>query len=177
MKKILMITIAIMFLYNTILWGQVDEESPKLIPPTPTAFELGKYGQMNVGLFTGTSNIDIPLYTFNTKSINVPISLHYSSNGIKVDQMETNVGLGWNLNSGGVITRIIRDQQDEDNNCFYPKNKISNLADPFTLEYFYNAGNGNNDTETDICITLMDTQVNLCLVMISLLFQYLLRRY
>jgi len=29
-------------------------ELPNLIPPSPTAYELGKYGEVQVGHFTGT---------------------------------------------------------------------------------------------------------------------------
>src|SRR5690554_1065147 len=87
---------------------------PKIVPPSPTAYEFGKYGQVPVGMFTGTPSVSVPLYTYNTRNLSVPISLSYSSNGIKVDQLSTNVGLGWNFNAGGVITRIARDKMDED---------------------------------------------------------------
>ena len=92
---------------------QTKAELPDIPPPSPTAYELGKYGQIPVGLFTGTPSYDMPLYTFKTKNLSVPISVSYNSNGIKVDQVETNVGLGWSLNCGGVITRIVRGLPDE----------------------------------------------------------------
>jgi len=89
-------------------FAQEKDFVPSFIPPSPTAYELGKYGQIPIGLFTGTPNINIPLYEYKTKNLSVPISLSYNSNGIKVDQIESNVGLGWSLNAGGVISRIIR---------------------------------------------------------------------
>lgn len=86
---------------------------PNIIPPSPTAYALGNYGNIPVGLFTGSPNISVPLFTYKTGSIDLPLSLSYSSNGVKVDEISTNVGLGWNLNFGGVITRMVRDRADE----------------------------------------------------------------
>lgn len=43
----------------------------------------------------------------------LPISLNYSSNGLKVDEMPTKTGMSWVLNAGGVITRTVYDKPDE----------------------------------------------------------------
>lgn len=124
---------------------------PTILPPSPTAYELGKYGQINVGTFTGTPNISVPLYTYKTKNLSIPISLSYNSNGILVDQMESNVGLGWSLNAGGVINRVVRGKQDEgrsispiseDNDC-YSENFITYMSNNQLLDtqpdlYSYN---------------------------------------
>jgi len=109
MKKTVLLSI-VFFLY---IQSAVSQELPTIIPPSPTAYELGKFGQIPVGLFSGTPNINIPLHSFNSGDVTVPISLSYNSNGIKVDQISSDVGLGWSLNAGGVITRILRDEVDE----------------------------------------------------------------
>ena len=130
-----------------------SQDLPNITPPSPTAYELGKFGQIPIGMFTGTPQMDIPLYTYQTKNLSVPISVNYSSNGIKVDQLSTNVGLGWNLNIGGVITRIVRDKSDENNDYLYPEDEIHNvgLTSPIALDFFF-AGGGDDDidTETDL---------------------------
>lgn len=135
---------------STSLSAQVSNDYPNIIPPSPTAYELGKYGQVPVGLFTGTPNINIPIITFKTPKLSVPISLSYNSNGIKVDQMETNVGLGWSLNAGGVISKIIRDKSDEENNYIFPINEITDFNNLETINFFYKAGHAEVDTETDL---------------------------
>ncbi|WP_291285703.1 DUF5977 domain-containing protein [Flavobacterium sp.] len=107
---------ALLFLFFSFqIIGQNNGQSsvPNIIPPSPTAYELGRYGQTDVGTFTGTPNISVPIYTYKTKNIAIPITLNYNSNGIQVDQMETNVGLGWNLSTGGIINRMVRGQADE----------------------------------------------------------------
>lgn len=147
MKKVF-ITALLMF-YQLSVFSQ---ELPEIIPPSPTAYELGKYGQVPIGFFTGTPNVSIPLYEYKTKNLSVPIALSYNSNGIKVDQQATNVGLGWSLNAGGVITRIVRDEPDEEGNTFFPEEEIktNGAMSPMALDFFYLASQADVDTEPDI---------------------------
>ncbi|RMZ59629.1 hypothetical protein D1632_08340 [Chryseobacterium nematophagum] len=126
---------------------------PNIIPPSPTAYALGNYGNIPVGAFTGSPNISIPLITYQTKNITLPIELFYTSNGIKVDEISTNVGLGWNLNFGGVITRIVRDKPDEvSTHLKTPENVTGAYTNPITNQFLYTLGNGSNalDTEADL---------------------------
>jgi hypothetical protein len=85
----------------------------QMVPPSPNAAALGEYGKVPVGLFTGTVEQNIPLYTINTGNYSLPLSLNYRSNGTRVSDMGSNVGLGWVLNAGGVITRTLNDKVDE----------------------------------------------------------------
>ncbi|WP_208111299.1 DUF5977 domain-containing protein, partial [Flavobacterium chryseum] len=123
---------------------------PNIVPPSPTAGELGKFGNVPVGLFTGAANISVPLITFKTKDLESPISLFYGSNGIKVDEVASNVGLGWNMNFGGVITRTVRDKNDETQTTVYPPDDLSNATDEQKVQFYKAAGQDNADTESDI---------------------------
>lgn len=89
------------------------QELPDIIPPTPNAASLGKYGEVPIGMFTGAPNINIPLHTVSLNNYSMPISLAYNSNGIKVDGYSSSVGTGWDLMVGGVISRRINDDPDE----------------------------------------------------------------
>ena len=148
MKKTVLLSI-VFFLY---IQPAVSQELPTIIPPSPTAFELGKYGQIPVGMFSGTTNLSIPLYNFKAGNLSVPISLSYNSNGIKVDQLSSNVGLGWSLNAGGVITRIVKDEADGENPTIFPEEDIhqAGVNSPMALDYFYLGGQESIDTETDM---------------------------
>lgn len=128
-----------------------DSNLPYRVLPSPTASELGKYGQVPVGDFTGTSSISVPLYTYKAGNISVPITLSYHSNGIKVDQLTSNVGLGWSLNCGGVISRTIRDLPDEDAEEQYPEDDIHTygLYDVEAMDYFIGASSEHVDSEAD----------------------------
>ena len=135
MKKILLLFVSI-FSSTTYCNAQ---DIPNVMPPSPNAASLGTYGQVPVGLFTGTPQIDIPLYSFATGKVVVPISLNYSSNGIRVDEMASDVGLGWSLSAGGVITRTIMDDADESQTA--PTPNFSDFSAE-TLSYLQNATNG-----------------------------------
>jgi YD repeat-containing protein len=88
---------------------------PVIIPATPNAAELSKYGNLDVGLQTGSLNFKVPIYTIAGNQWSMPIDLQYSTAGIKVDQIASRVGLGWALNAGGVVTRNINGKPDEFN--------------------------------------------------------------
>lgn len=77
------------------------------IPPSPTVGALGQYASLPIGYFNGLPEIDVPIYTIDHHGVQVPISLSYHASGIKVNQKESWVGLGWSLNAGGVIGRTV----------------------------------------------------------------------
>lgn len=91
----------------------INVKLPEILPPSPNAAELGKYGGIDVGMHTGTMNYKIPLYALAFGKSQLPIELQYSTTGIKVDQISSRVGMGWSLNSGGVITRSVNGRVDE----------------------------------------------------------------
>ncbi len=127
------------------------QELPKVIPASPNASSLGEYGKIPVGLFTGTPQVSIPIYQFNQGSLTIPISLSYSSNGIRVDQTASNVGLGWSLNAGGVITRVVMDDADEAIKAIMPNN-FPEGGTQEVLNYLNNSTNSEDgyDTLSDI---------------------------
>jgi hypothetical protein len=87
---------------------------PKLIPPSPNAAAFEKYGNIPVSTYTGVPNISIPIYQIKVRDISVPISISYHASGIKVGEEASRVGLGWTLNSGGMISRQINNEDDFD---------------------------------------------------------------
>jgi len=105
------------------VFGQQDDRvnnpaefQVNITPPSPEAYKLGTFGNIPVGMFTGTPNIDIPIINYAPEINDVPIKLNYSSSGIRVDEQSGLVGLGWKLAAGGVITRVVRGIPDEKTN-------------------------------------------------------------
>nr|WP_294988341.1 hypothetical protein [uncultured Sediminibacterium sp.] len=101
--------------------AQYDESSNQelrkvAIAPGPNASAIGKYGDMPVSLSTGIASIAIPFYTYSApqKGASFNVGLNYHSGGIKVEDMASNVGLGWSLNAGGMVSRTMRGRPDED---------------------------------------------------------------
>ncbi|HEU4472928.1 MAG TPA: DUF5977 domain-containing protein, partial [Flavisolibacter sp.] len=87
--------------------------SPTILPPSPDAFAFTRYGNLPVGLFTGTAQFSLPLYTVDAGSLKHNIGISYSSNGVKVDEMASRLGINWVLQAGGVITRTVMDKPDD----------------------------------------------------------------
>ena len=80
---------------------------------TPNAASIQRYHDMPVSLYTGVPDITIPLYTFRSGKLSLPISLSYHAGGIKPEEHPGWVGLGWTLRAGGTITRIKHGLPDE----------------------------------------------------------------
>jgi hypothetical protein len=88
------------------------------IPPAPEATALAKYGDIPVGYYTGIPEINLPLTEVGEGKLQIPIGLSYHSGGHKVDEIAPWTGLGWTLNSGGVVTRVVRGLPDEINDTW-----------------------------------------------------------
>src|SRR5882672_6030027 len=70
---------------------------PDILPPSPEAAAINKNGQLSVGMISGGAQASIPLYEIKLKSVRIPISLNYASNGTKVDEIPSRAGMNWTL--------------------------------------------------------------------------------
>lgn len=80
---------------------------------TPEAANLGTYGNIPVGLYTGTPEISVPLHTLKTGEYTLPIELSYHLSNVRPYPSPGVTGLGWTLLAGGCITRNVRGYYDE----------------------------------------------------------------
>ncbi|GHV36539.1 hypothetical protein FACS1894178_7870 [Bacteroidia bacterium] len=71
-----------------------------------------QYVDYPVSHYTGVPNISIPLYEIDCYGYKLPITLSYHASGIRVDQEASWVGLGWNLNVGGAVSRSVKMTDD-----------------------------------------------------------------
>lgn len=92
------------------LLTQSDIETQNIVfaPKSPTVAGLVQAIDCPVSYYTGTPEINIPLYTIPLRGLELPINLSYHASGIKVAQEASWVGLGWNLNCAGIVTRTIK---------------------------------------------------------------------
>lgn len=82
------------------------------------------YGQVN--LQTGGAVFSLPLFDWkdHKSSLNVMIALNYTSgSGLKTNEVASNVGQGWSLIAGGMITRMQVGEPDDQ------KERSGNLED------------------------------------------------
>lgn len=148
------------------LYGNAQTSTPyleafasKITPPTPSAFSFTKYGGLPINESSGLANVNVPIYKFNTGRISIPLSLNYTSEGVKVDEMNGWTGINWRMAAGGMITRTVNDKPDNlyiNNNIkrkFYSKAQLASFV---PLGPFYNNINlfeltlPEVDTEADI---------------------------
>lgn len=94
-------------------FSQSGSSIPSLTPPSPEASAFFKFTETPVTLSEGLTNINIPIYTIQTKGVSIPISLAYHSRGVKVHEIASRVGLGWTLNYGGMVSRQKRGKADD----------------------------------------------------------------
>ncbi|WP_406845366.1 RHS repeat domain-containing protein [Flavobacterium soyae] len=135
-KQILFFTL--LFLISLKGFTQVTSTYiPKLnIPSSPETSKFNQFIDTPVGYNTGIPNIDINLGEINIDGVSVPISLSYHSDGIKVDEKATWVGLGWSLNAGYKVSRKENGIPDEsrlffqlDSNSLNSIQGIKNFSD------------------------------------------------
>lgn len=88
---------------------------------------LGINGSCQVDLSTGKALMDIPLYSYSNVNnrLSLNINLHYEGGGIKVEDVASNVGLGWQVEYGGYIKRIQKNKPDDE----YPDGILYNGSD------------------------------------------------
>lgn len=90
------------------------QDPTKYIPPTPLASQYEKYINYPVDHSTGAASIDVPLYTLKASGgITIPINLSYHTAGVKPSDTSQPIGLGWTINPGSRVSRIIAGSPDE----------------------------------------------------------------
>ena len=77
------------------------------IQPSAEAWQIARHGEISPDLHTGAMAWSLPLYTYKDEDFTIPISLDYRFDGCRPSQPAGTVGMGWNLNCGGVITRQV----------------------------------------------------------------------
>lgn len=157
--RILLLMKVVMLLPNLVLCQGGDIDNLKnIVPPSPNASSLGKYGDWPVSLYTGVPNINIPIYTLKGKGVSIPISLSYHAAGNKVGEIASWVGLGWSLHAGGIISRSVKGLPDDIQGVGYfasrqlysnPENLASTAPESVWKTHAYDVASGNADSEQD----------------------------
>ncbi|MBY0480202.1 MAG: hypothetical protein K2Q21_02505 [Chitinophagaceae bacterium] len=116
MNKNYGIRVCLLFFFSLcILCSTYSQKNPlaEVSIASPNAASLAKYVDFPVSYNTGTPQINIPIYSVQSGSIELPVSLSYHASGLKVQELASWVGAGWSLNAGGVITRSIAGSADD----------------------------------------------------------------
>lgn len=90
-----------------------------------------------VNLQTGSATFSLPIFNWqdDKSRLNAIVSLNYNSgNGLRVNDAASNVGQGWNLTAGGVITRMQIGEPDDQK----PKDGAVEDITKYPAGYLYN---------------------------------------
>jgi hypothetical protein len=157
MKRI--ITILFIGVLCTI-YGQQPNLDPNLIahPVSPEAARLGTFGNVPINLSSGQLGTSIELFNGKVYDYSLPINLIYNYAGNRVEEAPSIVGLGWQLNVGGVITKEVRGLPDDHPYGYYNLapgfreaiyNRTSTNGGVYTYGDVTEIANGNIDLEAD----------------------------
>lgn len=81
--------------------------------PSAQIADMFRYGNVETSLFTGRLNLSIPLYQLEDPDLSFNIDLRYNAEGFKPFKHSGFVGYSWFLETGGCITREVRNYADE----------------------------------------------------------------
>lgn len=153
LKKIFIIWLTFSFSFAGLAQNEADIQTPRIVPPSPDAAALAKYGAIPVDKSTGVPDISIPIYDIKTPRFDLPITLSYHASGIKVEEIASWVGAGWVLNAGGVITRSMIGWADDNSSGFLTnRSRIKSAAAitwPGDIQYISDVVNKRLDTDPD----------------------------
>ncbi|MGE5518906.1 MAG: DUF5977 domain-containing protein [Candidatus Dadabacteria bacterium] len=145
-----------LLLLSNYSWTQTvttPDLNKSLIAPSPEAASFGKFGIQPVTLYSGMTNVSIPITELKSNKLSVNVSLAYNYNGYRPSEEATWVGLGWSLQGAGAITRIVKGRVDESDAY---SNHWTDYADILDLtnntDFMDVAGSGDMDTEPDIYV-------------------------
>lgn len=130
-------------------FGQSPSMPKQIIGPSPTVTNFVQYKETPVNLYSGMINVSIPLYTIRVGELEIPISLDYKSGGIRVSEITSNCGLGWNLTTGGVISRSTVGLPDETPSLGYLHSTYFESFSSYNEVQKHTMGTGSTDGEPD----------------------------
>jgi hypothetical protein len=134
MQKLLSLLIVCCFMmvaHHTFAQNVLGKTTLDYSSKAPEVQQMQKFIDVPVSYFNGTPNISIPVHTVTSKSISIPLTLQYHAGGIKAEDNETYVGLGWSLKGIGSITRTVRGNEDEGIQYESRPHKYSQPTAPF----------------------------------------------
>jgi hypothetical protein len=100
-------TCCLLLVWQQIANAQNGIQVPNYVPQSPVAAAYSRYGEIPVDFSTGVPKIEIPIYNLKVGDSTIPITISYHASGIKVRDVASEIGLGWVINIGGVVTANI----------------------------------------------------------------------
>lgn len=104
MKKISFLIICLLSCLASVVAQQIE--------PAGQAGGMLESKNRSVDYATGILHYQVPVAELQTPGYTLPVTLDYTANGVRVGDAPGLIGLGWSLNTGGVVTRVVRGMPD-----------------------------------------------------------------
>lgn len=130
-------------------------------PLVPDVYSMTRYKGGSADLYTGSASYSIDIYNYTDRYFNIPVKIAYCGNGYKPNQPSGVVGLGWNLNAGGIITREIRGIPDEATDRVYANKNSGDGKIDDVFRIASRAGLGHNTLKHMISAYYNETNINI----------------
>lgn len=91
----------------------IATKSSSYYPVSVTASQLFQKSPEEMDYCRGRATIRIPIYEIHSGGLTLPISLYYTTGGIRANQKNGPVAIGWQLEAEPMVTRMIRGKPDE----------------------------------------------------------------
>jgi len=110
--KMTKIKIAVLLIFSILLGEDINAQNEPIHPLPSGALNIQGASQYIAGN-SGSPSVSIPIWNLTEGGLSVPVSLNYSTAGVKVGELPSNIGaLSWQLNTGGYLAKNIRGKSD-----------------------------------------------------------------
>ena len=98
-----------LLLTSHVVFSQTAAPSmPMVTAEAPKASMMNRYGNYPVNLYTGLVDITVPVFEIETNGLKIPVEFKYHASGLKFDDMPMELGYGWTLKAGGIVSHGVR---------------------------------------------------------------------
>jgi len=113
--------------------------------PSAAAMNYGKQAEINTNFYTGAAGYSLPLCSVRDATVSHGVSINYNSS-FRVGEIASNVGLGFHLTAGGLVTRTILGVEDDNTS----KKGFYHDGSTLSTNHFGEAADADRDSESDI---------------------------
>ena len=147
--KVYILSITLVFLHAFDSYSQGDYSSSVsgAVPPTAAAMSYGKLANVPVDLSTGTTAVNIPIASLSDGPLSHNVSVSFHTGGIRVSELAGDIGLGWHLNAGGIVSREVRGLPDDHVDGYLNTGQSLNITNN---NHWEDVGDGLRDGEPDL---------------------------
>ncbi|WP_343540027.1 hypothetical protein [Sphingobacterium thalpophilum] len=118
--------------------------------PSPKAWAFSNYGDYPVSLYTGSIDISVDLFKIKDFDSEINVKLSYNPMEVKPSVFPSEVGLGFSIQAGGIISRTLKSLPDDDVKGFYFNGGNQDLYFSSRDSYLTQVLNRNLDPEPDM---------------------------